>query len=381
MKPTEILFVSWLSFMALASGCPALAQSVSLEIEAVDSSPHLTIHSDLGVTNVIEYTEALATNQWHALTNLMVNINPYVVVDVGGSVAQRFYRVVIPDNTNAPAGMVLIPAGSYTMGDAIEGGSGDEQPTHPVYVSRFFMDRNKVTKALWDEVYTWATLHGYSFENAGLGKAANHPVQTVSWHDMVKWCNARSEKEGRVVAYYTDAAQTTIYRTGQVDLQNDWVKWNAGYRLPTEAEWEKAARGGTTGHRFYWGDTITHSQANYQSDASWAYDISPTRGFHPSYDNDPMPYTSPVGSFAPNGYGLYDMAGNVWDRCWDWWGSYSSGSQTDPRGPTSGSIHVFRGGSWINFGSGCRLSRRPNSWPGNVVNNSAIGFRCALGRP
>jgi formylglycine-generating enzyme required for sulfatase activity len=144
------------------------------------------------------------------------------------------------------------------------------------------MDQFEVTKVLWDEVKTWATAHGYSFDNAGLGKTANHPVCWVFWYDAVKWCNARSEKEGRVPAYYIDAAQTKVYRTGQVDVQNDWVKWNSGYRLPTDAEWEKAARGGASGHRFSWSDvdTISHSQANYYSEPG-GYDLGPTRGYHP----------------------------------------------------------------------------------------------------
>ena len=116
-----------------------------------------------------------------------------------------------------------------------------------------------------------------------------------------------------------------------------------GYRLPTEAEWEKAARGGASGHRFPWSDadTITHSRANYyvrtQNGTNYyAYDISPTPGDHPIFNDGTLPYTSPVGSFAANGYGLYDMAGNVWEWCWDWYGLYSSGSQTDSHGPASG---------------------------------------------
>jgi len=118
-----------------------------------------------------------------------------------------------------------------------------ERPVHTVSVSAFYMDRTEVTKALWDEVYQWAIANGYSFDNQGSGKAANHPVHSVNWYDTVKWCNARSQKEGRTPAYYTSAAQTTVYRTGQMDVRNDWVKWSAGYRLPTEAEWEKAGRG------------------------------------------------------------------------------------------------------------------------------------------
>jgi formylglycine-generating enzyme required for sulfatase activity len=129
----------------------------------------------------------------------------------------------------------------------------------PIYI-----DKYDVTLALWQQVYNWAITHGYSFDNAGLGKAANHPVQTIDWYDCVKWCNARSEMEGRTPAYYTDGTQTIVYHTGDIDISNSCVNWNGGgYRLPTEAEWEKAARGGLSGQRFPWGNTISWSQANY----------------------------------------------------------------------------------------------------------------------
>jgi formylglycine-generating enzyme len=271
---------------------------------------------------------------------------------------------VTADDAPSPAGMTLIPAGSFTMGDCMGDGSIGVLPLHTVYVSAFYMDKYVVTKALWDSVYEWAANHGYGFDHAGSGKAANHPVQAINWYDAVKWCNARSEMEGRTPAYYTSAPQATVYRIGQVNVDNSSVNWSSGYRLPTEAEWEKAARGGASGHRFPWSnlDTISHSQANYYSQGLgnpyYPYDVGPTSGYHPTFNDGVFPYTNPVGYFAANGYGLYDMAGNVWQFCWDWYGSYSSGSQSDPHGPTSGGYRVFRGGSWINGAPSCATASR-----------------------
>jgi formylglycine-generating enzyme required for sulfatase activity len=291
------------------------------------------------------------------------------------SVNMRF-KVTAQDAPPAPAGMVLIPAGTFAMGDSFGEGDSDERPVHTVTVSAFFMDQCEVTKALWDEVYGWAIAHGYGFDIGGSGKAMNHPVHTVIWYDAVKWCNARSEKEGRVWAYYTSAAQTVPYRGGMVNVQNEWVRWNAGYRLPTEAEWEYAARGGLSGKRFPWGDTISHPFANYYSNSSDTYDTSPTRGFHPTFVTEGYPYSSPGGYFAPNSYGLYDMAGNMWEWCWDWYGPYGGSAQRDPRGPTSGWVRVFRGGSWWGYARDCRVSSRIDGWPSNAYNED--GFRSVL---
>ena len=230
----------------------------------------------------------------------------------------RFFRIAELSTNSVPMGMALIPAGSFTMGDTFNEGDSEELPPHTVYVSSFYMDRCEVSKALWDSVFQWATNHGYTFGTPGAGKADDHPAQSTPWYGMAKWCNARSEKEGRVPAYYTDAAHTIVFRTGASDVQNDWVNWSGGYRLPTEAEWEKGARGGFSGYRFPWGDTISHSQANYYSTADYTYDVSPTRGHHPAFDTGEMPYTAPTGSFPPNGFGLYDVVGNVWELCWAW---------------------------------------------------------------
>ncbi|MBU1909359.1 MAG: formylglycine-generating enzyme family protein, partial [Verrucomicrobia bacterium] len=174
-----------------------------------------------------------------------------------------FYRVVLFTN-EPPQGMVWIDGGEFVMG-AIDGfGSSDELPVHTNFISGFWMDEMEVTKAKWSEVYNWAVTNGYGL-SAGSGKASNHPVHSVNWYACVKWCNARSQKEGLTPCYYTDTAQTGVYKAGNISISNDWVKWSTnGYRLPTEAEWEKAARGGRQRRRFPWGgDTIQHVRANY----------------------------------------------------------------------------------------------------------------------
>ncbi len=284
----------------------------------------------------------------------------------------------------APVGTVVIPAGSFQMGDELNDGYSNELPAHAVYVSAFYMDQYLVTKAVWVGVYQWAIAHGYGFDNAGAGKAATHPVETVSWYDVAKWCNARSEKEGLTPCYYTDATRTAVYRSGQLDLNNSCVNWSAnGYRLPTEAEWEKASRGGASGRRFSWSnvDTITHSQANYRSDSGSIYDVSPTRGYHPTFNDGLRPYTSPVSYFAANGYGLYDMTGNVYEWCWDWYdgGYYNSSPGSDPCGPASSpyGVRVLRGGAWYDYAAYARCAHRGYLSP--ATTSDGFGFRCVRG--
>jgi len=269
------------------------------------------------------------------------------------------FRVLVSDQWLAPAGMALIPAGPFQMGDDRVIG-----PVHTVTVSAFAMDKWEVSIELWESVRVWGVAHGYDLK-AGASYGSKHPVIGVNWYDAVKWNNARSEKEGRTPAYYVDSGRTIVYRTGGVELDTKLpggVNWNAGYRLPTEAEWEKAARGGESYKLYPWGsDVINHELANYDR-----------------FNNG----TTPIGSYPANKYGLYDMAGNVFEWCWDWLEGYSQVAQVDPRGPSIGSepfYRVARGGGWYIGSEYCRVSVRVGtSRPGHIVYTEAAGFRCVL---
>lgn len=293
------------------------------------------------------------------------------VINAAGSANSTLATVVVTV-IPVPADMELIPAGSFTMGDSLDGDIN--APLVTVNLSVFYLGKHEVTKALWDEVRNWGLGNGYTDLGVGVAKARNHPVQTISWWDAVMWCNARSQKEGLTPVYTVSNEVMKTLGTAPT------VNWNAnGYRLPTEAEWEKAARGGLSGKRFPWGDTISHSQANYYASSMFnSYDLSAAAENYPlTYATGLSPYTSPVGSFAANGYGFYDMAGNVWEWCWDWYGgsTYVNGV-TDPRGAVSGVGRINRGGGWSNYAFGCRSAYRNADTPFNSLLVS-IGFRVA----
>ncbi len=292
------------------------------------------------------------SNMGETFTNAAAFFDAEYVVDSNGMIRvgiPMFFRVQGEAAVFVPEGMLLVPEG---VNSGVDPEFGAYSLTNE---SAFYMDAMEVSKEQWYEVYIWATNNGYSFSNAGSGKATSHPVHSVSWYDCVKWCNARSEMDDQMPCYTVGGS---IYKTGE--STPDCNLQAGGYRLPTSVEWEYAARGGLGGLRFPWGDTITHSNANYYSDISYGYDISATREYHPDYD-DVSPYTSPGGVFAANAYGLFDMAGNVWEFCTDWYPGYE------------GVLRVMRGGCWyVNASNACSGYRK---WITPKFGYDYIGFR------
>lgn len=262
-----------------------------------------------------------------------------------------------------PLGMVYIPNGSFLMGqgDGIE----NAKPVHPVTISGFFMDRTEVTRAQWDEYAAFGVAHGYEILVTTPGSGSNFPAANMSWEDCVLWCNAKSEKLGLEPCYYTDSSKTVVLKIKGLNLTPSTVNWEAnGYRLPTEAEWERAARGGLSEKRFPWGDD--NSPATIAANANFAGD----EGFGDG--------KTPVGIFLPNGYGLYDMAGNVWEYVFDFADPTSPSAYyaatygaVNPRGPQSG---------WTPDSLGIRRVARGFSkyqpvLSGPHINDSPIAYR------
>ncbi len=266
-----------------------------------------------------------------------------------------------------PPHFIPVKGGTFEMGS--KKGDDDEKPVHTVTLSDYQLARYEVTNEAFVKFLNDAPvkvsgedieLNGnviYELYQDRIERSGNtfsvvsgydqHPIVYVTWYGAVEYCNWLSKKH----------RYQPVYTINGTNIEADW-KAN-GYRLPTEAEWEYAAR--DRGGDLTWAGTSSESvlrqYANYSGDED-------------GYSN-----TSPVGALKSNGLGLYDMSGNVWEWCWDWYGDYPNKTQGDPKGPTSGSPRVFRGGSWILHASRCRSANRNCWYP--ISRSFSLGFRLA----
>lgn len=311
---------------------------------------------------------------------------------VGRTVYNRTQQTQIPYKTGAffdtfmffkgpkptpktPDGMVFIQGGGFDRGDTFGEGSSDELPVHKVTVPSFYMGRYEITNrdflaflnAKGNQTTggtAWVEIESSYSKIKGSGRNfyiesgyEDHPVVEVSWYGVVEYCNWRSQQDGL----------QSVYGISGTNVSCDWRA--NGYRLPTEAEWEYAAREGGRNVRFGNGKNIADAnEMNFDARESYKKAYSRVGKYRAN--------TTAVGSFSPNGLGLYDMSGNVWEWCWDWYdGDYykNSSGLRHPKGAESGSLRVIRGGSWSSSPAVVRAAFRRGRSPGSRSNG--IGFR------
>lgn len=233
--------------------------------------------------------------------------------------------------------MVVVEGGTFIMGCTAEQGydcNGYENPAHGVTLSSFYIAKYEVTQGEYESLM--GTNPSY------FNGSDNLPVEKVSWYDAVKYCNALSVAEGLDPCYVIDRNNTTC----------DFTK--NGYRLPTEAEWEYAARGGNQSQGY------KYAGSDNSDEVAW-------------YEQNSDKRTHEVGTKKPNELGLYDMSGNVWEWCWDRFNYYDSSSVSDPTGPETGLSRVLRGGGWKDFYQEWRVTSRENLSTGTF--HRELGFR------
>ena len=295
-------------------------------------------------------------------------------------------------NRNA---MTYVGGSSFLMGDTFGEGQPRELPVRNIKLSWYDIGKFEVTKELWDTVRNWALTNNYPDITPGAAQGLYHPIHGISWYDTVKWCNARSQKEGYTPAYYMDPAKTVIYRAGSTPITAECVSWwSTGYRLPTEAEWEKAARGKLVGHHYPWFSNLERWYLEYPFNGKANYIVSGDPFEWAADKTTPVGYynglQTPSGSNMTNGYGMYDTAGNVAEWCWDYFNENTyalwAWQTNDPTGPefsmSPESERVIRGGSCLDDAGYIRCAAR-DTLPAGSPDRSKyletykdVGFRC-----
>lgn len=406
ITPMKMLSKGLLLISLVVTSLPALSQAASPEVSNIRATQRagtklVDIYYDVtdpendpltvaiqiydGSTAIPTYTVS-----GHVGSGVTAGANKHIVWNAGQDWNRRLStqgkaRILVDDLsvTSPVATMAFVPGGfGKPTGSSYE-----------IYTSGFYMDKLEVSKTLWDSVYQWAITNGYTFDNPGTAYGSTHPINGISWYDAVKWCNARSQKDGLTPCYYTNAARTAVFKTGQVVLDNNWVSWEAnGYRLPTTAEWIKAYRGGQGAGHFPWpsyfgstADNIHPGMANYL-DSNDPHETTQNSNFATT----PVGYyngtQTPSGPDNKNGFGLYDMAGNVGEWCWDrnftsWYYDYAEARDDNSKGPNLGQgFNRFWSGH-LSYDSFSHQQPNAATAKGTVASpmeysGTPVGFRC-----
>lgn len=257
------------------------------------------------------------------------------------------------NNAELTNDLILINGGTYLMGSPeTEMQRETDEVQHEVTVSDFYIGRYEVTQKEYEEVMG---------ENPSNFEGENLPVENVTWYEAIEYCNKLSEKEGLTSVYTIDGENVS------------WDRSANGYRLPTEAEWEYAARAGTTSP-FNTENSISDEEANYYG--HYPYGIEENYFTQENLETEPRQYrqtTVEVDSFSPNKWGLYNIHGNVAEWCFDYYGAYDLENTDNPSGPTTGTLRVNRGGGWNDYAKHLRCAYRASTTPDQKMSN--IGFR------
>ena len=286
----------------------------------------MEVSEDGGFANANSFEAYVSGNSLTVTANGLKAETKYyyrIITDTGSVTFESETRTFETNNPNTftvngiSFEMVYVEGGSFDMGATYEQGDGvwdNEKPAHSVTLSDYYIGKCEVTQELWEAVMG---------SNPSNFRGAQNPVESVSWNDCQNFIKKLNSLTGRT------------------------------FRLPTEAEWEYAARGGNKSRHY------KYSGSDNIDDVAWYYDNSGKK-------------TRAVGTKTANELGIYDMSGNVWEWCSDWYGDYSAGAQTNPQGPSSGSYRVLRGGSWGSHAGGCRVSYRNYFDPGSSFNGSGL---------
>ncbi|MDD2229289.1 MAG: chitobiase/beta-hexosaminidase C-terminal domain-containing protein [Candidatus Cloacimonetes bacterium] len=333
-----------------AGGSYSSAQNLSLGCTTSGATIRYTTNGNDPTANSTQYNSSISVSQ-----TTTIKAKAFKSGWTDSAIASATYTI-----SSTPGQMVYVPGGTFTMGRTTGGGDSDELPIHNVTLNPFYMGKYEVTQAEYSQYMQPSSSWTSSY---GLGN--NYPAYYVSWYAILKYCNLRSMAEG-LTPVYSISGSTNPANWGAVPTSTN-TTWNAaicnwtanGYRLPTEAEWEYAARGATNNPDYlYSGSDDIDAVAWYSSNAGSA--------------------SHPVGSKSPNALGLYDMSGNLYEWCWDWYSSYSSSLQNNPTGPSSGSGRILRGGYWYDRAGLCRVANRDSDSPFDFY--FGIGFRvCRAG--